>query len=1107
VLALWIFDLNRLYMAFEDIRLVARYERKVIERNRLFWIFAVCVVGGIACLQWSWQGQWGAWTERALPSFFPFLNAWVYNLVQGVFVIFIGIDFVWRDRRLETNVVFAARPVSNLAYQAGKVLGVVEVCLLLNVLTVGVGMAVHLLFGEPGTFRWHLYLMYMPILTWPTLFFVLGVALAVANRVKHHAAAILLLVGIFALFYFGASGVFRGAADPWGRSLPLLFSDVTGVTRPFWVVLQRGAFVCAGTGLILLSMGMMGRLSERAGRIRLVRAIGGVFVLWGVVLGYGYFDQFQEISARRSVYRKVFERYERESGCHVEKHDIYFQQTGERMAGKSCLEVVNTGGAALERLLFYLNPGLEVIALTDDRGNELAYSREEQVVHVERGLRPGERVVLRMAYGGMIDEAVCYPELTDEEFYDTRLVNFFRSCHEVYRHGGNYARVGDDYTLLFPECLWYPMSVPPANISVPLGYRYDFTHYSLKVGNAGERVAISQGEAERRGDTIVFENRGLLPRLSLCIGDYERRSVTLDSLRLELCYFPGHDFFVRDYTTRGDSVKLLLQDLADQVRAMTEGDYLYRKFTLVEAPANFIPYQRKGVEGSGFVQPEILFYPERMYLGYYSHVVHLPDGRDERSRFELEREALMNLFIVNLLSGAFDCISMFDDFGGFLHSDEYPGFGRLVNNLLRVNLGERPRVYLSDEIEYPEVVAYWETHSLRDALADKETKYHHLRILLERKFLQIGRHLQALEGERELFDFVREFKERYRFSALNFQVFEREFNERFKLDLREILDRYYNMRALPVLYVRDMQVELYGEGDEEEYMASCKVYNPSSVPAVVTMNSATFSMGESGFGAWKRSYLVPPRSCKEIRNKLDDPEYFCVVMNLCRNIPEEESRHFSMNSLPRTRDGRTGIWDADSAVFIRKGAEIVVDDGDEGFCIHEKKPREKLAAYFSKQAEEKRYGYIYDHDRWTPVTNANCYGDVVKSAYYKMAGKGKTTVEWKVKIDQPGRYEVFAYVPEIETTPARSSFIRGARLFYRVESGEGTVDVEIAPDSEDLGWISLGKYDFDAGEYSVFLSDKGGDSLFFEKSEDYAWESEAVQLIFADAIKWVPVGD
>ena len=109
-------------MTFENIRLVARYERNLIIRNKLFWIFACCVVAGISLSHWLWQSDSLSglrWLNRALPSFIPFWNAWFYNLVQGIIVIFIGIDFVWRDRRLETNAVFSARPVTNLAYYTG----------------------------------------------------------------------------------------------------------------------------------------------------------------------------------------------------------------------------------------------------------------------------------------------------------------------------------------------------------------------------------------------------------------------------------------------------------------------------------------------------------------------------------------------------------------------------------------------------------------------------------------------------------------------------------------------------------------------------------------------------------------------------------------------------------------------------------------------------------------------------------------------------------------------------------------------------------------------------------------------------------------------------
>ncbi len=125
----------------------------------------------------------------------------------------------------ETNAVFSARPVTNLAYQTGKVLGIVEVCLVLNLITMGLGMIFHILFGEPETFQLKIYFVYLFVMTLPTLFFVLGVALIVANRVKNHALAVLVLLAVFAAFYFGTTDFCGGTVDPWGRALPLLFSD------------------------------------------------------------------------------------------------------------------------------------------------------------------------------------------------------------------------------------------------------------------------------------------------------------------------------------------------------------------------------------------------------------------------------------------------------------------------------------------------------------------------------------------------------------------------------------------------------------------------------------------------------------------------------------------------------------------------------------------------------------------------------------------------------------------------------------------------------------------------------------------------------------------
>lgn len=265
-------------------------------------------------------------------------------------------------------------------------------------------------------------------------------------------------------------------------------------------------------------------------------------------------------------------------------------------------------------------------------------------------------------------------------------------------------------------------------------------------------------------------------------------------------------------------------------------------------------------------------------------------------------------------------------------------------------------------------------------------------------------------------------------------------------------------------------------------------------------------MGDNEHGSGLRNYLIPGHTCKEIRADLGTRNMFALEMNLSQNLPGERTLEWTSSAnIPTTRDAKTGIWDTDSSLFIREEPGIVVTAEDPGFIVHEKNRKGKLAAYLSTEQHGKKYHYIYDHDRWTLVLDPQCYGDIVKSAYYKMAGTGKSQVEWKVNVETPGKYEVFAYLPDVEATSARKVFIGGARLFYRVTSADDITDVELFLDTEQPGWISLGEYNFDRGEYSVFLSDRGGDSLSRDNNATHEWDGEAVQLIFANAVKWVPV--
>ena len=119
-------------MALDKIRLIASYERKIIRRHLSFWIFLICIVFGIAGVQWYLQVDSPVWAESALSATVPYMNAWFFNLLQSLLVIFVGVEFVWRDRRLGTNETFLSRSETNVEYMFGKIWGVMKLCLLFN---------------------------------------------------------------------------------------------------------------------------------------------------------------------------------------------------------------------------------------------------------------------------------------------------------------------------------------------------------------------------------------------------------------------------------------------------------------------------------------------------------------------------------------------------------------------------------------------------------------------------------------------------------------------------------------------------------------------------------------------------------------------------------------------------------------------------------------------------------------------------------------------------------------------------------------------------------------------------------------------------------------
>lgn len=72
----------------------------------------------------------------------------------------------------------------------------------------------------------------------------------------------------------------------------------------------------------------------------------------------------------------------------------------------------------------------------------------------------------------------------------------------------------------------------------------NFTDYTLHVKNPNGQVVLSQGVPEEGKNEVTFNNLQALTGLSLCMGDYVKRSVVVDSTTLEFYTYPGNEFLL-----------------------------------------------------------------------------------------------------------------------------------------------------------------------------------------------------------------------------------------------------------------------------------------------------------------------------------------------------------------------------------------------------------------------------------------------------------------------------------------------------------------------------------------------------------------------------------
>lgn len=1084
-------------MNIHNINVIARYEVKLLKRSWLFRIFSVLALLGITITVIStqtrlfpWAQYQEQWAKIALSSMMPFFCTYIYNIIQSIIVIFLAGSFLKRDKKLDTAEVIYVRPMSNADYIIGKTWGILRVFVPLNIIMLLITAFLNVVINH-SPFSVYPYLFYLFTISIPSLLFVLGLSYTLTCLLKNQAVTLIVMLGIIGTTFFYLENTLYGVFDFFGVSTPSVFSDVTGLGNSSLFLLQRSIYLLAGIGFITFTISLVKRLPQRPWKTIIVNIIGTVLLIIGCCAGGIYVLHFRQVSELREKYINIYGEYASQGKVHVLSQDITLQQKDKELNVVSVMKIRNNQSVKLDHILFYLNPSLKISSI-ETNGTPLTFKQNEQVCIIDKSIEPEEELSLTMKYQGGINENICYTDIKEEEFFDTKIPD------KYHRFGKRYAWVEKNYTLLTPECLWYPVSIPPVNPQAPYNIGKNFTNYTLTVINPEKKVVLSQGKSTDSGEKITFTNATPLIGISLTMGNYEIKSVTMDSTSYEIYYFKGHDFFSDKFKEIRDTLPSLLAFHKNNYESSFSRDYPFSKIVLAETPVQFATYIRNWKGYTENVQPEIIFIPERMVTINFDfdvmrgHTKNSRRGGSEKSDLEQETE-LLDWFLgsafgsstvseggwENQVVNKFYIHPLFFEHINFIRSEEYPIFDIAFNTMQNSSTQMRSWGQVINDQQRANL--YLENHSFKAAMEDTDIKPGIFYELLKLKSNIFNNYIYSQIPQEAFQEFLKSFALKYSFTEVPLDTLSEAIYDEFGLDLSEFISKWYHENHIPELHIRNVDANQVIIEDITRYQVKFKINNPSDVDAIITTQTREGGGGRRGGGGSASepyNYVIPAGSAREIKIITDDrPSGLAINTNISKNLPTLYTYNFSKITTTIS-DTLSGIFPIDPAVFSIKTNEIIIDNEDPGFRTISSNTRHKLKDLLKKEEKDK-YNNFYPWKtttQWKAFASDAYYGETIHSAVSKRNGSGANSVEWTAEIPASGYYEVYIWNPKGNN---HFRFSMGGRnnkdervQTYTIKYDDKQENISLDLEQENAEWVSIGNFDLPKGPVTITLTDK-----------------------------------
>lgn len=1035
--------------------LISSYATKIIFRN---WLLQLYFFLSVVLVILSLLATLGDHNISILPSYTPFWSSYHLNLYQIFPVFFLTGHLVSRERKDTVETLFI-RPLSNFTYINGVACGAILVfiglhfcCLLLSVLSGA------LLIQTGTSLSFHFF--YWVSLVFPTLVFSIGATLLLYITIRKKIIAILISLFIlyFALFFIPSTDYLL--FDFSGNSLVSIISDISGYPDLSGFLLQRASWLLIGMGLLNLSVVFFHRLPNSRFKPNVQLSVAILLIVSGMFAGMLFVHSLN--SDKRASYRAVYEMHSDKPKIVLQRYEIVYKQKQEKIYATCNILVKNSGQKRIDEILLFLNPSLKVHTVLSE-SSSLSFARNAQALIIEKSIMSGDSLLLNITYSGVIDPAICYLNVSDSVFQSIKTRTFFQP-------GNSYAFVSKNYTLLLPEVLWYPVAKSPSAAS---GCMDDFAQYTLTVYPEKNKTVISQGKKTIVNSANVFRTEVPLTGLSLIIGDYDTRSVLVDSVRYNVHVIRKHQDLLLPFEHMQDSLPLAIREIKNAVDNSMGRTYPFHSFSFVEAPLSFRSFPESLGSGSAFIQPEIVFVKERGIS--FASVDTKKAGPDKAIGQVLKDFVMINFVSKTNGKVSYYLSNLYFDFTYTTHHPEIPILGSILNSIIttQANDGVMPEKNKRGVIS---AIRYLMQHSLRDALNDKSLNINTLSEIFNLKIHSLLP-LICVENNisyEQLKAFVKEYLDQHLFQEINFAQLNDYLLHRHHVDLNGIITQWYSETGLPSYWIQDISFTNTMKNHTRKASTILDFKMSNTGTSAGTISVILFEKSHPASSREIYHYLIKPDSIYHISitgSQLTDS--YCIRYHVSYNYPTKYE----------------GSHQTPPNVFTDDQSELICDNTDENFRIIPVKQVKKLKhkAMYTPQLSYNQ-SVIISSGQWKHILYDKAYGKQIHSFLIKKADKGESKLEWGIEIKKPGFYEVFSYIHtqglNYFTSPANRKKVF---YYYHVNHAEGSTCVEKEIKNE-TGWISLGKYYFYPGRYTVDLSSRSNHNS---------------HCILGDAVKWV----